>query len=105
MAAGGMDSPTASQGGRQVVRVLLVDDHRVVADGLRLGLDEHPDLQVIATAGDGATALRLVSTTPPDLVLVDYRLPDMTGAELAAQPRDRQPGIRVLFLGLVVSAP
>jgi DNA-binding NarL/FixJ family response regulator len=88
-----------------VVRVLIVDDHRVVADGLRLVLDEHPDLQVIATAGDGATALRLASTTPPDLVLVDYRLPDMTGPELAAQLRDRQPGIRVLFLSMVVSAP
>jgi two-component system, NarL family, nitrate/nitrite response regulator NarL len=94
-----------TQGGRQVVRVLIVDDHRVVADGLRLVLDEHPDLQVIATAGDGATALRLASTTPPDLVLVDYRLPDMTGAELAAQLRDRQPGIRVLFLSMVISAP
>jgi DNA-binding NarL/FixJ family response regulator len=100
-----MDSPSVSQGGRQVVRVLIVDDHRVVADGLRLVLDEQPDLQVIATAGDGATALRLASTTPPDLVLVDYRLPDMTGAELASQLRDRQPGVRVLFLSMVVSAP
>jgi DNA-binding NarL/FixJ family response regulator len=100
-----MDSLTASQGGRKVVRVLIVDDHRVVADGLRLVLDEHPDLEVIATAGDGAAALRLASTTPPDLVLVDYRLPDMTGAELAAQLRDRQPGIRVLFLSMVISAP
>jgi DNA-binding NarL/FixJ family response regulator len=104
MAAARIGSPSVSQGGRQVVRVLIVDDHRVVADGLRLVLDEHPDLQVIATAGDGATALRLASTTPPDLVLVDYRLPDMTGAELAAQLRDRQPGIRVLFLSMVVSA-
>jgi DNA-binding NarL/FixJ family response regulator len=100
-----MDSPSVSQGGLKVVRVLIVDDHRVVADGLRLVLDEQPDLQVIATAGDGAAALRLASATPPDLVLVDYRLPDMTGAELAAQLRDRQPGIRVLFLSMVVSAP
>jgi two-component system, NarL family, nitrate/nitrite response regulator NarL len=100
-----MDSPSVSQGGRKVVRVLIVDDHRVVADGLRLVLDEQPDLLVIATAGDGAAALRVASATPPDLVLVDYRLPDMTGAELAAQLRDRQPGIRVLFLSMVVSAP
>jgi DNA-binding NarL/FixJ family response regulator len=105
MATGETDSPTVSQGGRQVVRVLIVDDHRVVADGLRLVLDEQPDLEVIATAGDGATALRLASTTSPNLVLVDYRLPDMTGAELAAQLRDRQPGIRVLFLSMVISAP
>jgi DNA-binding NarL/FixJ family response regulator len=106
MAAAGIGSPGGTQGGRPVVRVLIVDDHRVVADGLRLVLDEHPDLQVIGTAGDGATALRLASMTPPpDLVLVDYRLPDMTGAELAAQIRDRQPGVRVLFLSMVVSAP
>src|ERR1700736_1570492 len=99
MAAAGIGSPGETQGGRPVVRVLIVDDHRVVADGLRLVLDEHPDLQVIGTAGDGATALRLASMTPPpDLVLVDYRLPDMTSAELAGQIRDSQPGVRVLFL-------
>src|ERR1700736_4231710 len=106
MAAAGIGSPGGTQGGRPVVRVLIVDDHRVVADGLRLVLDEHPDLQVIGTAGDGATALRLASVTPPpDLVLVDYRLPDMTSAELAGQIRDSQPGVRVLFLSMVVSAP
>jgi DNA-binding NarL/FixJ family response regulator len=105
MAAAGIGSPSETQGGHQVVRVLIVDDHLVVAGGLRLVLDEHPDLQVVGIAGDGAAALRLASTTSPDLVLMDYRLPDMSGPDLAARLRDRQPGVRVLFLSMMISAP
>lgn len=86
------------------MRVLIVDDHRVVADGLRLVLGEYPDLEVVGIAGDGLTALRLASATPPDVVLVDYRLPDMTGVDLAARLRTSVPGLRVLFLSMVMSA-
>ncbi|MFZ0218033.1 MAG: response regulator transcription factor [Candidatus Dormiibacterota bacterium] len=93
-----------SAGGQPAVRVLIVDDHRVVADGLRLVLGEYPDLEVVGIAGDGLTALRLASATPPDVVLVDYRLPDMTGVDLAARLRTSVPGLRVLFLSMVMSA-
>jgi DNA-binding NarL/FixJ family response regulator len=100
----GIGPPRVSEGGcRQVVRVLIVDDHRLVADGLRLVLDEHPDLEVVGIAGDGAAALDLAGTVRPDVVLTDYRLPGMTGAELAASLRERQPRIRVLFLSMVIN--
>jgi DNA-binding NarL/FixJ family response regulator len=85
--------------------VLIVDDHRVVADGLRLVIDDEPDLQVIGIAGDGATAIGLAAATPPDVVLLDYRLPDMTGIELAARLREEEPGVRLLFLSMVISGP
>lgn len=94
-----------TEGGLPATRVLIVDDHQVVADGLRLIVERQPDLEVVGIAGDADEALRLASSTHPDVLLVDYRLPDMTGAELAARLRERQPGVRVLFLSMVISAP
>jgi DNA-binding NarL/FixJ family response regulator len=83
------------------VRVLIVDDHPVVADGIRLLLDQHADLEVVGVAGDAAEALTLAPATCPDLLLIDYQLPDATGAEVAARLRERQPALRVLFLSMV----
>jgi DNA-binding NarL/FixJ family response regulator len=85
------------------VRVLIVDDHRVVADGIRLVLGQHADLEVVGVAADAAEALALVPATRPDVLLMDYQLPDATGAELAARLRERQPGLRVLFLSMVMN--
>jgi DNA-binding NarL/FixJ family response regulator len=85
------------------VRVLIVDDHRVVADGIRLVLGQHADLEVVGVAGDAAEALALAPATRPDVLLIDYQLPDATGAELAAMLRERQPGLRVLFLSMVIN--
>jgi DNA-binding NarL/FixJ family response regulator len=85
------------------VRVLIVDDHRVVADGIRLVLGQHADLEVVGVAGDAAEALALAPATYPDIALIDYQLPDATGAELAARLRERQPGLRVLFLSMVMT--
>lgn len=105
MNAKGIGSPSETGGeARPAVRVLIVDDHRVVADGLRMVLDDHPDLEVVGIAVDGASALRSASATPPDIVLVDYRLPDMTGVDLAARLREDVPAVRVLFLSMMMSA-
>jgi DNA-binding NarL/FixJ family response regulator len=83
--------------------VLIVDDHRVVADGIRLVLGQHADLEVVGVAGDAAEALALAAATRPDILLIDYQLPDATGAEVAARLRERQPGLRVLFLSMVMN--
>jgi DNA-binding NarL/FixJ family response regulator len=89
----------------QEARVLIVDHHRVLADGLGLIIDQHADLQVVGIAGDAAQALLLASTTRPDVILVDQRLPDATGTELAAKLREREPGARVLLLSDLLSKP
>jgi DNA-binding NarL/FixJ family response regulator len=89
----------------QGVRVLVVDRHRVVADGLGLVLDQHADLHVVGVAGDAAEALELASRTCPDVVLVDQRLPDASGAELAARLRKQEPGVRVVLLSEMISQP
>jgi predicted ATPase/DNA-binding NarL/FixJ family response regulator len=88
---------------RPVVRVLIVDRHRVVADGIQLVLEQHSDLQVVGIAMNAGEAEALASATRPDVILADYQLADATGTELAARLRKDQPAARVLLLSSVVS--
>jgi DNA-binding NarL/FixJ family response regulator len=92
-------------GERPTVRVLIVNDQPVVAEGLRLVLDQHDDLGVVGVAGCAAEAMRIASTTHPDVLLVDHRMPNATGAELASRLRETEPGTAVLLLGRVISRP
>ena len=88
---------------KSVKRVLIVDRHRVVADGIQMVLEQHPDLQVVGIATNAGDAVALASETRPDVIVADYQLPDMTGAELAARLRDEQATTHVLLLSSVVS--
>jgi non-specific serine/threonine protein kinase len=92
-----------SRGGG-TVSVLIVDRHRVVADGIQVLLDQHDDLQVVGIATNAGDALKLASETNPSVIVADYQLPDMTGAALAARLRQEQPAIHVLLLSSVVSS-
>ncbi len=84
--------------GRAPYRVLIVEDHQVVAEGLAVLLDEHPDLDVVGWAATVADAERLVATEPVDVVVLDYWLPDRTGAEAVAALRVYRPDAAVVFL-------
>lgn len=80
------------------IRVLIVDDHPVVRDGLAGMLATQPDLQVVGEAADGEAALRQVAARSPDVVLMDLQLPGASGAETTAAIRDRHPQVQVLVL-------
>jgi DNA-binding NarL/FixJ family response regulator len=80
------------------IRVLIVDDHPVVRDGLAGMLATQPDLQVVGEAADGESALRQVAALSPDVVLMDLQLPGSSGAETTAAIRDRHPQVQVLVL-------
>jgi len=67
------------------VRVLLVDDHPVVREGLRAILEAEPDFRVLGTCGTGAEAVRHAASLRPDVVLMDLRLPEMDGVEATRQ--------------------
>ena len=82
----------------QAVRVLLVEDHPIVAEGLRLTLSRHDDLQVVGTAVSVAEARRLAAELHPDLVLLDYHLPDGTGAAAARLIREATPDAVLVML-------
>ena len=80
------------------VRVVLADDHAVVRQGIRQFLEEAGDIEVIAEAGDGAEALRLVEVHHPDVAVLDIRMPEVTGVEATRRIKERFPQVRVLVL-------
>jgi DNA-binding NarL/FixJ family response regulator len=80
------------------IRVLIVDDHPVVRDGLRGVLDGEPDMQVVGEAGHGAEALARARAVAVDVVLMDLRMPTMGGVEAIGELRRTAPDVRVLVL-------
>ncbi len=82
------------------IRVLLVDDHKIVREGLRSLLEKQPDMEVIAEAEDGRTALRLVQEVLPNIVIMDVAMPDLNGIEATRQIIANSPGIKVIALSM-----
>lgn len=80
------------------LRLLLVDDHAVIRMGLTGSLNLEPDLTVIGEAGKGGQAIELYRKLRPDVVLMDFRLPDMTGVEATRAICREFPDARVLML-------
>ena len=80
------------------IRVLLVDDHAVLRDGLRLYLSMQPDIEVIGEAADGDEALAKVAALRPDVVLMDVAMPRLSGIEATLRIRREWPDCRVLVL-------
>jgi DNA-binding NarL/FixJ family response regulator len=81
-----------------VIRLLVVDDHPVVRDGLSSMFARDPDFEVVGEAADGAEAVRLAETLRPDVVLMDLRMPGMDGVCATRELVGRGNGARVLVL-------
>lgn len=82
------------------IRVAIVDDHWMVRDALSDLISAEPDIDVIASVGNGADAMRTAEATRPDVVLLDIALPDRNGLDLICRIRDRSPQTRVLVLSM-----
>jgi DNA-binding NarL/FixJ family response regulator len=80
------------------VRVLVVDDQRLVREGIASLLDIQAGVQVVGQAGDGQDALEKAAALAPDVILMDVRMPVMDGIAATAQIRSRFPGCQVLML-------
>lgn len=81
-----------------MIRVLLVDDHEVVRQGLRLLLETSDDIEVVGEASDGAEALHAVAELEPDVVLMDIRMPRVDGIEATERLRVDHPDAAVVIL-------
>ena len=82
------------------IRVLVVDDHAVVREGIRSVLERQPGFEVVGEAGDGASALKLAAATAPDVVVLDVSMPGGSGLRTAADLRTQVPEARVLILSM-----
>ena len=82
------------------VRILLADDHTIVRQGLRKVLEERPEWEVVAEAGDGREAVRLAEQHRPDVAIVDVAMPLLNGIETTRQITKRVPNTRVLVLSM-----
>ena len=82
------------------LRILLADDHTVVRQGLRKVLEECPQWQVVAEAGDGREAVRQAEELRPDVAIIDVAMPLLNGIEATRQIVRRSPGTRVLVLSM-----
>jgi signal transduction histidine kinase/CheY-like chemotaxis protein len=94
--AGPLPAPAATPASG--IRVLLVDDHRIVREGLRLLLEEQPDMNVVGEAADGVEALDVARRVRPDVVLMDVNMPRMNGIECTRRIKQEHPQLAVIGL-------
>lgn len=82
------------------IKIFLVDDHKVLRDGLRMLLESESDLEVVGVAGNGADALERITALKPDVVVMDLGLPDISGIDLTKTVRENNPGVKVVVLSM-----
>lgn len=82
----------------ELITVLVVDDHKVVRQGVRAFMDTQPDLTVVGEAGAGEEAVALAAEHAPDVVIVDLVMPGMDGVEVTRQVKQVSPRTQVIVL-------
>lgn len=84
----------------QRIRVLITDDRSRSRKGLRALLSTNPQLEVVGEAGNGAEAVKLAEELQPDVILMDVRMPVMSGVEATQTIKHRWPNVRVIVLSM-----
>ena len=80
------------------IRVLLVDDQEIIRNGLTLIVNQEPDMTVVGQAENGVVAVQQAQALAPDIVLMDIKMPQLSGIQATRQIRDSVPGARVIIL-------
>ncbi len=94
------DGPRRGMEARETIRVLLVDDHQVVRDGLRHMLTLEPDMKVVGEAANATEAVKQAELHCPDIVLMDIKMPGPDGVEAVRLMKDKLPDCQVIMLTL-----
>ncbi|MFC0779041.1 response regulator [Flavobacterium sp. HJSW_4] len=83
-----------------IIRVVLADDHVFVRDGIKSLLENEANIEVVGEAIDGADALEVVVATKPDLLIVDIRMPNLTGIEVVEKLRSENNTVKIIMLSM-----
>jgi DNA-binding NarL/FixJ family response regulator len=83
-----------------VIRVLLVDDHKIIREGISRLLQFESDIEVVGEAADGIEAIDLADQLQPDVIVMDINMPEMNGIETIRIIHDRHPDIRIIGLSM-----
>ena len=83
-----------------MIRILIADDHEVVAEGLKQLIEAQADLQVVAIVGDGREAVRQVGELDPDVVIMDLSMPELNGADATRVILEQSAGRKVIVLSM-----
>jgi CheY-like chemotaxis protein len=86
------------------MRVLLVDDHVMVRQGLRTVLESYSDIEVVGEALDGREAVELAERLTPEVIIMDINMPNMNGIEATIAIKSRHPGMKVVALSVNADA-
>ena len=82
------------------IRVLIVDDHQIVRDGIRRLLKDEDDIELIGSVGSGMEVLDFIKCNQPDILITDLSMPNMSGIELTSRLMKLSPDIKVLILSM-----
>ena len=80
------------------IRLMIADDHELFRRGLRMVLEDEDDIEVIDEAGDGEAAVEMAREHAPDVVVMDVRMPGLTGIQAARRIKEEEPGTKILVL-------
>lgn len=83
-----------------IIRVVLADDHVFVRDGIKSLLENEANIEVVGEAIDGADALDVVAANKPDLLIVDIRMPNLTGIEVVEKLRSDNNNVKIIMLSM-----
>jgi len=82
------------------IRILLVDDHKILRDGIRSLLKGYDDMEIVGEAADGRTAIRLVKELSPDVVIMDISMPDLNGIDATRKIIADNPNVHIIALSM-----
>jgi len=80
------------------IKVMLVDDHPLLRDALKMHLNSQPDIKVVAEAKDGEEAIKMVEKSNPDVIIMDIAMPRMNGVEATRQIKTKHPNVAIIVL-------
>lgn len=82
------------------IKVILADDHTIIRDGLKLILENHNDINVVAEASDGLQTIQKARDFKPDVILMDISMPNMNGIEATNRIHEENPNIKIVILSM-----